>query len=717
MKISNLFVLIGILFISLQPGCIQREAGQNGAELWFSQMKAAGEVPVNHPKSIYVPEQSVTFDIIRKELENGLNTLFNTTILFSSEVEERTVVVGTADQEIIREKIDSTELQALGDDGFIIRADSTSGILLIAGNTDKAVLYGCWHYMRLLQTSDSSLQSINITEKPSYQRRILNHWDNLDRTVERGYAGYSIWKWDELPSVISPRYEQYARANASIGINGTVLNNVNANPDILTKEYLEKVKVLADIFRPYGIKVYLSVNFSSPKELGGLENSDPLNDQVKVWWNDKADEIYALIPDFGGFLVKANSEGLPGPQDYGRTHADGANMLADALAPHNGIVMWRAFVYNPDGDDRAKQAYKEFVPLDGQFHKNVIIQVKNGPIDFQPREPFSPLFGAMKHTTLMPELQITQEYLGFSDHLVYLGTLFEESLDADTYVDGRNSTVASITNGEMFNDSITAIAGVANIGDDANWCGHHFAQSSWYAFGRLAWNCDLSAKTIANEWLKQTFSHDEDFLASMTTTMMQSREAVVNYMTPIGLHHLMGWGHHYGPEPWCEVPGARPDWLPTYYHKADTFGIGFDRSSTGSQAVLQYAEPLRSIYDNPATCPEMYLLWFHHLPWDYVLHNGNTLWQELCYRYSNGVDRVKVFQNNWDSMKGKVDAQRFEEVQAKLAIQVKEAIWWRDACLLYFQTFSGMEIPHELDRPAHELDELKKLKFDMTHHN
>jgi alpha-glucuronidase len=708
--ILNLILLLSVSFATF---------GQtiDGSQLWFTNQQLSEKVKTAIPTTGCIQEESATFQIIKNELTKSFPALGIGEVSITSKAAKNMLLIGTPESKAVAGRLNEKELADLGNDGFIIRRFKGDGTILVAANTDIGALYGVYEFLRLLRTGLSDLSAIDRVETPSYQRRILNHWDNLDGTVERGYAGRSIWKWDELPSTISPRYEAYARANASIGINGTVLNNVNASPDILTKDYLEKVKVLAGIFRPYGIKVYLSVNFSSPKALGGLENSDPLNDQVKAWWNDKADEIYAMIPDFGGFLVKANSEGLPGPQDYGRTHADGANMLADALAPHGGIVMWRAFVYNPDGDDRAKQAYKEFVPLDGQFRKNVIIQVKNGPIDFQPREPISPLFGAMKHTTIMPEFQITQEYLGFSDHLVFLSTLFEECLDADTYAEGPNTTIARITDGEVFNDSITAIAGVANIGEDANWCGHHFAQANWYAFGRLAWDNRLSSAQIATEWLKQTFTRDNDFVAQMKTVMLQSREAVVNYMTPIGLHHLMGWGHHYGPEPWCEVPGARPDWLPTYYHKADSAGIGFDRSTSGSGAVLQYAEPLRSIYDNPSTCPEMYLLWFHHLPWDYVLHNGNTLWDELCYKYSSGVDRVKVFQKTWDRMEGKVDGQRFKEVQTKLAIQATEAMWWRDACLLYFQTFSGKPIPAELERPVHVLEKLEKLKFDMTHHN
>ncbi len=709
--LSGCIFLFLAYFVSAQP------AQQNGAELWFAVMKPARQAIGQAPASICIQQKSATFGIIQDELKKGLDELFSTSVPVQKKLSSGSVFVGTSGLKTIQEYIPAEELKSLGSDGFIIRSFKSPHMILIAGNTETGALYGVFHFLRLLQTTTQPLRQLDIKEIPSYQRRILDHWDNLDGTVERGYAGHSIWKWEELPEVISLRYAQYARANASVGINGTVLNNVNASPEILTKTYLAKVKAIADVMRPWGIRVYLSVNFSSPEVLDRLPTADPLNEEVKAWWRKKADEIYRLIPDFGGFLVKANSEGLPGPQDFGRTHADGANMLADALASHNGIVMWRAFVYKPSGDDRAKQACNEFVPLDGKFRKNVMIQVKNGPIDFQPREPFSPLFGAMKHTTLMPELQITQEYLGFSDHLVYLGTLFKEFLDADTYVEGRNSTVARITDGSIFNDSITGIAGVANIGEDTNWCGHHFAQANWYVFGRLAWNNRLTARETAVEWLKQTFSHEQEFLDEVALLMMQSREAAVNYMTPVGLHHLMGWSHHYGPEPWCDIPGARPDWLPSYYHRADSLGIGFDRSSAGSNAVSQYAEPLRSVFDDPALCPEEFLLWFHHLPWDYTLRNGNDVWTELCYRYSSGVDAVRRFQKIWDDQQEFVDPLRFEDVKKKLIVQLKEAIWWRDACLLYFQTFSGRAIPLELERPVYRLNELKKMKFDLKNHN
>lgn len=598
-------------------------------------------------------------------------------------------------------------------DGYSIKSNNQK--IIISAGSDVGLLYGSYCLLRLQQTG-ADLTTLDIEELPSYDIRILNHWDNLDGTIERGYAGYSLWKWDELPNTLSPRYKEYARANASIGINGTVLNNVNASPNILKKDYLEKVKALADIFRPYGLKVYLSVNFSSPKVLEGLSDSDPLNPEVQKWWKAKVKEIYSLIPDFGGFLVKANSEGQPGPQDYGRTHADGANMLADVLKPYKGIVMWRAFVYNPSMEDRAKQAYQEFVPLDGQFRDNVIIQIKNGPIDFQPREPFNPLFGALRKTPAMVEFQITQEYLGFSNHLAYLATMFKETLDSDTYSDGKGSTVAKITDGTLRPAKTTAISAVANIGEDTNWCGHHFAQTNWYAFGRLAWNHQLSSNQIADEWIRMTFSKNNEFVEPVKNLMLSSRETIVDYMMPLGLHHIFAEDHHYGPEPWLSQ-AAREDWTSVYYHKADTIGLGFNRTTTGSDAVSHYFPPLNNIYNDISACPENLLLWFHHVPWNYKMNNGKTMWDALCYKYDSGVQQVREYQKVWDRMEQYIDSKRFEEVQSKLKIQARDAVWWRDACLLYFQTFSKKPIPYDLERPIYELDDLMKIKLDMKHHN
>ena len=602
----------------------------------------------------------------------------------------------------------------LKNDGFIIRdlpEDRT-----IMAKTETGAMYGVYALQRLERTGKAE-GKLDIREEPSYERRILNHWDNLDNTVERGYAGWSIWHWGE--DIPVERIKEYARLNASIGINGSVLNNVNATPEMLRRDYLERVAGIADIMRPYGIHVYLSVNFSSPAALGGLETSDPLVPEVREWWAEKVAEIYSLIPDFGGFLVKANSEGLPGPQDFGRTHADGANMLADALAPYDGIVMWRAFVYSPKSPDRANQASEEFKPLDGQFKDNVLVQIKNGPVDFQPREPFSPLFGQMPQTQLMPEFQITQEYLGFSNHLVYLIPLFKECLDSDTYSEGEGSTIADITTGKTYPDiyKTTAIAGVANIGRDENWCGHYFAQSSWYGFGRMAWDVNLTSEEIAEEWIMQTFTSEQKFVEPVLDMMMTSRETAVDYMMPLGFHHIFAWTHHYGPEPWCDIPGARADWMPKYYHKADTEGVGFDRTRTGSGNVDHYHEPLASMYNSLETCPEELLLWFHHVPWNYRMSSGRTFWDEMCHRYDRGVKKVREYQQIWENAKPYVDPKRWEAVREKLEIQESDARWWRDACVQYFGEFSGMPVPSDVEQPERPLEELKKIKLNMAHHN
>ena len=602
----------------------------------------------------------------------------------------------------------------IADEGFIIYGEP--GSRTIKAKTEKGAMYGRYALDRLERTGQAE-GCLDIREEPSYERRILNHWDNLDNTIERGYAGWSIWHWGEPVPVDLIR--NYARLNASIGINGSVLNNVNATPEILRRDYLERIAQIAGILREYGIQTYLSVNFSSPAELGGLDTSDPLVPEVRQWWAEKVAEIYTLIPDFGGFLVKANSEGLPGPQDFGRTHADGANMLADALAPYDGIVMWRAFVYAPASPDRANQAYEEFMPLDGQFRDNVIIQIKNGPVDFQPREPFSPLFGGMSKTAMMIEYQITMEYLGGSNHLVYLSTLFEECLDSETYCVEGGATVADITTGKTYPEvyKTTAIAGVANIGRDANWCGHDFAQSSWYAFGRLAWNADLSSEEIAREWLQQTFSTEEKFVEPVLEMMMTSREAAVDYMMPLGIHHIFAGTHHYGPEPWYAPEGLRADWLPKYYHRAGTDGIGFDRTRAGSGNVDQYHEPLASMYNDLETCPEELLLWFHHIPWTHKMSSGRTFWDEMCHRYDRGIKKVREYQKVWEEARPYVDAERWEAVNAKLAIQESDARWWRDACVQYFGEFSGLPVPEDVEQPERPLEELKKIKLDMKHHN
>ena len=615
-------------------------------------------------------------------------------------------------KQVVNVKLLGQRNEELGNEGYVI--DYNADSVVIFANTQVAALYGTYDLIRMQESGQLGKKAFSKTELPAFHNRILNHWDNPNGTIERGYAGKSLWKWNELPDKVSPVYEEYARANASIGINGTVLNNVNADPKMLTAEYLQKVKVLADIFRPYGLKVYLSLNFASPKHLANLKTSDPLDKDVIKWWNDKVKEIYSIIPDFGGFLVKANSEGQSGPQDYGRTHADGANMIADAVAPYGGIVMWRAFVYDAQSPDRAKQACEEFVRFDGQFRDNVIIQIKNGPIDFQPREPFSPLFGQLENTNVMAEFQITQEYLGFSNHLVYLHPMWKECLDSDTYQKGEGSTVAEITKGVTHSRPINAIAGVTNIGDSINWCGHHFAQSNWYAYGRMAWNPELSSEQIADEWIKQTFSSEKKFIEPVKNMMLMSRETNVKYEMPLGLHHIFSGQGHYGPGPW--EGASRPDWSPLYYHKAAKDGIGFDRTMNGSAAVEQYHEPLKSLYNNVETCPENLILWFHHLPWDYKMKSGRTLWDELCYTYQEGIDEAASFIKVWESVEKYVDSQRYENIHRKIVRQAKDAIWWRDACMLYFQTFSGMPIPEDCTAPQHTLEELRRVRLGISNY-
>ena len=570
----------------------------------------------------------------------------------------------------------------------------------ITASNPIGLLYGAYELIRLQNTDayhtgsgnqQNFSKAIDETEKPQVGLRILNHWDNLDGSIERGYAGKSIFKWEEIKlgkngkggsisKSLHDRLINYARANASLGINGSVLNNVNASPKMMTAEYINKVKVIANILRPYGIRVYLSINFASPMALGYTKTADPLDKKVQQWWKKKAKEIYATIPDFGGFLVKANSEGQPGPGDYHRTHADGANMLADALKPFGGIVMWRSFVYgaNHKGEDRVKQAVSEFKDMDGKFRDNVILQSKNGPLDFQPREPYAPIFDNIKQTPQIAELQITQEYLGQSKHLTYLAPMWKEFF-------------------EFVNpDRLKGIAGVANIGDDANWCGHPFSQANWYAFGRLAWNPSLTAEEIAHEWLVQTYGNqDEKFTKPVEMMMMTSREACVNYMMPLGLHHIFKFDHHYGPEPDGFIASYPLEWCPVYYHKADAQGVGFDRSSKGTDAVGQYPEPYRSLYDNIATCPEEYLLWFHHVPWTYKMKSGSTLWQELCMKYNMGVAMVEVYRDFWHTsakqyMKG--HEQEWQHTDSLLNVQLENAKEWRNTCLKYFQTFSKMKI-------------------------
>jgi alpha-glucuronidase len=684
--------IIAAALALLTPGIA---AAEDGYRLWLRHAPLSG---VAAPLSVETTETDPTLTLASAELMRAAAGWGGSPV--------GRVVIGIArDPAIAALRL---PVGRVGDEGYVIRGVTLGGrpATVIAANRPVGALYGAFALIRLVETGQATGR-IDIADAPKLRLRVLDHWDDLDRHVERGYPGQSIWDWWKLPDDRSPRYTDYARANASIGINGTVINNVNAKADSLTAPYIAKAAAVADMMRPWGIRVYLSARFSAPIEIGGLKTADPLDPQVRAWWTAKADEIYRAIPDFGGFLVKANSEGQPGPRDYRRTHADGANALAAAVAPHGGIVMWRAFVYaETDPDDRAKQAYTEFVPLDGKFADNVLVQVKNGPIDFQPREPFHPLFGAMPKTPLVVEMQITKEYLGFSTHLAYLGTMWAEVLRADTGrgMRGRGGTVGRVVSG---------IAGVANIGSDHNWSGSTFDQANWYAFGRLAWNPDADPERLAREWAAQTFSPDPVVTAPIVAMMMPSRQAVVDYMTPLGLAHLMATGHHYGPGPWV-ADLARPEWNPTYYHRADADGIGFDRTRTGSNAVAQYAAPIARRLANPARVGGDYLLWFHHVPWDRRMADGSTLWETLVRRYDRGVAAVRAMRGRWAGLRGKVDAERFREVETYLAIQEREARWWRDASIAYWTSLNHLPLPAGSPPPAETLDHYKALRFPFA---
>ncbi len=687
---------------------------ENGYDLWLRYVPIKNtSLLLQYKKQLAAPVvtgTSATAAIARKELATALTGLTGRNYNISSTIStSSTFIAGTVTSSpVLTALVTKEERSRMGEEGFVIR--SKAGKTLITGNTDIAVLYGVFHYLRLMQTNQQVL-SLNIVSVPKMKLRMLNHWDNLDRTVERGYAGFSIWDWHRLPGYIDQRYVDYARANASLGINAVALTNVNANALILTEPYLQKVKMLADVFRPYGIKVFLTARFSAPIEIGRLKTADPLNEEVQTWWKNKASEIYSFVPDFGGFLVKANSEGQPGPQDYKRTHAEGANMLANAVAPHKGIVIWRAFVYAAENPvDRHMQAYDDFVPLDGKFNDNVMVQVKNGAIDFMPREPFHPLFGAMPKTPLMMEFQVTQEYLGQATNWVFLAPLFKEVLDADTYAKGKGSTVAKVIDGSLDQHTLNGMTGVANIGNDINWCGHPMAQANWYALGRLAWNYDLSSDAISDEWLRMTFTNDDAFVKSTKQIMLRSREIMVDYMNPVGLHHIMATGHHYGPGPWVSNLN-RPEWNPVYYHKADSIGIGFNRTMSGSKAIEQYFPEARKQWEDISTCDEKYLLWFHHAAWTHKMKSGRSLWNELVHRYYTGADSVKWMQQEWNKQQSKVDEERFKAVSMLLNIQLDEAKWWRNACLLYFQTFSKQSIPSNYEQPDKTLEYYKSLRF------
>jgi alpha-glucuronidase len=677
--------------------------GEDGSELWLRYRRVAdpGKLAAYRKAitgiAVQGAESSSVLASARDELAFGLKGLLGQDIpaietsARGGDMAPGALIAGTpASSGLIREFARGpgieAELAALGHEGFLIRTLASGGkaATLIASMGDAGVLYGAFRFLRIVQTG-GSLDGLDISEKPRIGLRQLDHWETT-----RCYAGGNVWDWEAFPDRIDPKYQIYARANASIGINGLVLNNVNAGRIYLTQEYLIKEKALADLFRPYAIRVYLSANFSAPVTLGGLKTADPAEPSVLEWWERKCAEIYALIPDFGGFVVKANSEGEPGPKDYGRSHAEGANLLARAIAPHGGIILWRAFVYDPEVDpDRLKRSYKEFVPLDGSFEKNVFVQAKNGPLDFQPREPFNPLFGAMPKTPLAMEFQISQEYLGQSDHLVYLAPMWKEVLDADTFAQGPGSSVASVADGSLHAYPMSAIAAVANTGSDANWCGHHFHQANWHAFGRLAWDHRLSAQDIADEWARMTWGNDAETASAIVSLMMGSHEACVNYMTPLGLGHIMARDHHYGPQPDDTVPGHE-DWSPTYYHKADAAGLGYDRSRRGSGLTAQYAPEVAAIFDDIDACPENLLCWFHHVPWTRKMKSGRTFWEELCLLYGEGVRAVGDMRKAWEGLRGKVDPERYRHVDTKLRLQEESAAHWRDVCLSYFRKFSGL---------------------------
>ena len=683
--------------------------GEDGYELWLRYAPLSDEQRDDAARalgnSVHFPATGASLLAAKAELELALPRLLGVSTVVDAEGSRLWVGTATSCAAVAALGL---RLDSLGAEGFRILRTRVNGIerTVVAAQTEVGALYGVFRLLTVL-AQGRPLESLCCVEIPKVQLRMLDHWDNLDGSIERGFAGHSLWNWFNLPHVVSPRYTDYARANASIGINCVSLTNVNANALVLTDDYLAKVAVLADLFRPYGIRVFLTARFSAPMEVGKMTTADPRAAGVQQWWKCKARDIYESIPDFGGFVVKANSEGQPGPQDYERSHAEGANMLADALEPFGGTVLWRAFVYDSEvPDDRAKQAFNEFVPVDGEFRSNVMLQVKNGPIDFQPREPIHPLFGAMPRTPLMLEFQLTQEYLGNATHLAYLAPLFEEVLREETFHGNADSpagsTVARVVDGSLHQYRTTGVAAVSNIGDEPNWCGHPFAAANWYAFGRLCWDLDASAEQLAREWLALTFCSQPDFVEPMSELMMRSREAVVRYMTPLGLHHIMAYNHHQGPGPW--VDHCRPDWTSTYYHRADEDGVGFDRTSSGSNALAQYTAEFQRKYDDPQSCPLQFLLWFHRIKWTERLADERTLWEQMCRAYQQGVDDVRWMRDVWTRTQGRVDTLRFEQVAALLALQEREAVWWKDACLAYFQSINGLPFPTEIEPPVHEVE-------------
>jgi len=661
-------------------------AAESGYDLWLRYRPLPDGVRAAYLKTVttvVVPIRSTTGEAIAAELAKGFKGLLGRDVPRVDRAADGSVIVATPSTAPLLAPLGwGAALDGAGEEGYVIRTATVGGhqATVIASLGETGALYGTFRFLRLMQTHEA-IAPVDISDRPRVRRRLLNHWDNLDGSIERGYAGRSFF-W---PFPSDARIADYARANASIGVNGAVINNVNANPQVLTGPWLDKASAIARLLRPYRIRVYLAANFAAPTMIGGLATNDPLDPSVARWWRGKVDEIYRRIPDFGGFVVKANSEGQPGPQDYGRTHAEGANVLADALAPHGGVVMWRAFVYDASVDpDRVKRAYAEFAPLDGRFHANVFAQVKNGPLDFQPREPFHPLFGAMPKTPLMAELQITQEYLGQSTHAVYLAPMWTEFLRSDTYARGPASWVSNVVDGSLEGRTETGMAGVANTGLDENWTGHDLAQANWYAFGRLAWNPALDAGAIADEWIRMTWSAEPAVVATIRSILLDSREAYVHYTMPLGLHHLIG-GDHYAPMPENTDP-RRADWSATTYHRANKEAIGIDRTGRGSNAVGQYRPPLRERWNDPASTPDELLLWFHRLPWTYRMPSGRTLWDELVFTYSRGVEEAQGLEARWSTLAGKLDQQRYQAVLARLRRQSADAAAWRDKCVRYFQS-------------------------------
>ena len=679
-------------------------AAEDGYDLWLRYPPIETPLRLSYAQratAVVQDSRRPTLQAAAVELRRGLSGMLGTAPAIG--LRDGSIILGTPGSSRLIATL-HLPLKAAGAEGYCLKSARVEGhaATVIAANSDVGVLYGTFAYLRLLQTRSLPRQ-LDICDAPKIAIRMLDHWDNLDGTIERGYAGASLWNWSQLPA-INPRLIDYARANASVGINGVVINNPNANAQILTQAYLRKVASIADAFRPYGVRVYLSARFSAPKEIDGLAIADPLDPKVRAWWRAKADEIYGLIPDFGGFLVKANSEGQPGPQAYGRTHADGANMLAEVLAPHRGIVLWRAFVYSAAKEDRAKQAYDEFRPLDGKFLSNVIVQVKNGPIDFQPREPFHPLFGRMPRTKVAIEVQLTREYLGQRSGIMFLAPMWSEALSADT---------CSPRCGTRVRDTIRAIAGVSNAGSSRNWTANHFDQANWYAFGRLAWNPAQNASSIADEWTRMTWSSDPRLLRAVVPMMLSSRQAAVDSMTPLGLTHQMATDHHYGPGPWvCDL--KETSWNPCYYSRVDRQGIGFDRTSAGSDAVAQYAPAVGRCFADLKCVPDANLLWFHHVPWTYRMHSGRSLWNELISRYDRGVATVEANRREWALLRRFVDAPRHAAVAASLDRQATESRWWRDASIAYWQSLSRLPVSKGHSAPRHPLSWYQAIHFDTV---